>query len=71
MTQEDKESFSRFIIELTPRLKEIGLVTCVKINNQEEGVFDIELLNKVSDYLVTNVDSGLKDIDENKIILIN
>ena len=31
MKQEDKDVYSRFIIELTPRLKEIGLVTSVDV----------------------------------------
>ncbi len=71
MVQEDKENFSRFIIELTPRLKEIGLVTCVKANKQEENSFDIPLLNTVLDYIVVNNENELKEVSENKIILIN
>ena len=71
ITQEDKQNYSRFIIELVPRLKEIGLVTSVKINNQEENDLDISTINKVSDYIAINNENNLKDIDENKIILID
>ena len=70
MTQEDKESFSRFIIELSPRLKEIGLVICVKITNQENESFDMPVLEKVADYIITTSRNALDNINENKIIEI-
>lgn len=37
MRQEDKDMYSRFIIELTPRLKEIGLVTSVDVTAPDGG----------------------------------
>ncbi len=37
MKQQDKDMYSRFIIELTPRLKEIGLVTSVDVTAPDGG----------------------------------
>jgi len=37
MRQEDKDMYARFIIELTPRLKEIGLVTSVDVTAPDGG----------------------------------
>ena len=57
MKQEDKDMFSRFIIELTPRLKEIGLVTSVDVTAPDGGetwsmCFDRHVIGDVADYIV-------------------
>ena len=57
MKQEDKDVYSRFIIELTPRLKEIGLVTSVDVTAPDGGetwsmCFDRHVIGKVADYIV-------------------
>ena len=57
MRQEDKDMFSRFIIELTPRLKEIGLVTSVDVTAPDGGetwslCFDRNVIGNVADYIV-------------------
>lgn len=57
MKQEDKDMFSRFIIELTPRLKEIGIVTSVDVTAPDGGetwsmCFDRHVIGKVADYIV-------------------
>lgn len=57
MKQEDKEMYSRFIIELTPRLKEIGLVTSVDVTAPDGGetwslCFDRHVIGDVADYIV-------------------
>ncbi len=57
MKQEDKDMYSRFIIELTPRLKEIGLVTSVDVTAPDGGetwslCFDRHILGDVADYIV-------------------
>ncbi len=57
MKQEDKNMFSRFIIELTPRLKEIGLVTSVDVTAPDGGetwsmCFDRHVIGDVADYIV-------------------
>lgn len=57
MKQEDKDKFSRFIIELTPRLKEIGLVTSVDVTAPDGGetwsmCFDRNVIGHVADYIV-------------------
>ncbi len=57
MKQEDKEMFSRFMIELTPRLKEIGKVTSVDVTAPDGGetwsmCFDRHVLGKVTDYII-------------------
>lgn len=57
MKQEDKDMYSRFIIELTPRLKEIGLVTSVDVTAPDGGetwsmCFDRNVIGDVADYIV-------------------
>lgn len=57
MRQEDKDVYSRFIIELTPRLKEIGLVTSVDVTAPDGGetwsmCFDRHVIGNVADYIV-------------------
>ncbi len=57
MKQEDKDMFSRFIIELTPRLKEIGLVTSVDVTAPDGGetwsmCFDRHVIGNVADYII-------------------
>ncbi len=57
MKQEDKDMFSRFIIELTPRLKDIGLVTSVDVTAPDGGetwsmCFDRHVIGNVADYIV-------------------
>lgn len=57
MRQEDKDMFSRFIIELTPRLKEIGLVTSVDVTAPDGGetwslCFDRNVIGNVADYII-------------------
>lgn len=57
MKQEDKDMYSRFIIELTPRLKEIGLVTSVDVTAPDGGetwslCFDRHVIGDVADYIV-------------------
>lgn len=57
MKQEDIELYSRFIIELTPRLKEIGAVTSVDVTAPDGAetwslCFDRHVLGDVADYLI-------------------
>lgn len=57
MKQEDKDMFSRFIIELTPRLKEMGKVTSVDVTAPDGGetwsmCFDRHVIGDVADYIV-------------------
>lgn len=57
MKQEDKDLYSRFIIELTPRLKEVGLVTSVDVTAPDGGetwsmCFDRHVIGDVADYIV-------------------
>ena len=57
MREEDKDMYSRFIIELTPRLKEIGLVTSVDVTAPDGGetwslCFDRNVIGNVADYIV-------------------
>lgn len=57
MKKEDKDMFSRFIIELTPRLKEMGLVTSVDVTAPDGGetwslCFDRNVIGHVADYIV-------------------
>ena len=49
--------FSRFVIELTPRLKEIGLVTSVDVTAPDGGetwsmCFDRNVIGDAADYIV-------------------
>ena len=57
MYEEDKDMYSRFIIELTPRLKEIGMVTSVDVTAPDGGetwslCFDRNVIGDVADYIV-------------------
>lgn len=57
MKQEDKEMYSRFIIELTPRLKEIGIITSVDVTAPDGSetwslCFDRNVIGNVADYIV-------------------
>ena len=57
MKQEDVDLFSRFIIELEPRLKEIGLVLSVDVTAPDGAAtwslcFDRAVLGDVADYLI-------------------
>ena len=57
MKQEDKDMYSRFIIELTPRLRDIGLVTSVDVTAPDGGetwsmCFDRHVIGDVADYIV-------------------
>lgn len=57
MKQEDKDMYSRFIIELTPRLKEMGLVTSVDVTAPDGGetwsmCFDRHVIGNAADYIV-------------------
>lgn len=57
MKQEDKDLYSRFIIELTPRLKEMGLVVSVDVTAPDGGetwsmCFDRHVIGDVADYIV-------------------
>ena len=57
MKQEDKDLYSRFIIELTPRIKEIGQVISVDVTAPDGGetwslCFDRNVIGNVADYIV-------------------
>lgn len=57
MKQEDKDLYSRFIIELTPRIKDMGLVVSVDVTAPDGGetwsmCFDRHILGDVADYIV-------------------
>lgn len=57
MKQEDKNMYSRFIIELTPRIKEIGLVVSVDVTAPDGSAtwsmcFDRNVIGDVADYIV-------------------
>ena len=57
MYQDDKDNFSQFIIELAPRMREIGLVTSVDVTAPDGSptwslCFDRIVLGKVADYLM-------------------
>ena len=57
MKQEDKEMYSRFIIELTPRLKDMGLVVSVDVTAPDGSetwsmCFDRNVIGDVADYIV-------------------
>ena len=57
MKQEDKDLYSRFIIELTPRLKEMGLVTSVDVTAPDGGetwsmCFDRHVIGDVAYYII-------------------
>lgn len=57
MYQEDKDSYSRLIIELVPRMKEIGLVTSVDVTAPDGSetwslCFDRNVIGDVADYII-------------------
>lgn len=57
MKQEDKDMFSRFIIELTPRIKEMGLVVSVDVTAPDGSetwslCFDRHVIGDAADYIV-------------------
>jgi len=70
MYEEDKDLFSRFIIELAPRLKENNLVLSVDVTAPDgspmwSGCFDRNVLGDVSDYLVFMAYDQHNDSSEN------
>lgn len=57
MYEKDKDVFSRFVIELTPRLKEVGLITSVDVTAPDGSptwslCFDRNIIGNVADYIV-------------------
>ena len=57
MKQEDADVYSRFIIELTPRLNEIGMVVSVDVTAPDGGetwsmCFDRNVIGNVADYII-------------------
>ena len=57
MKQEDKDMYSRFIIELTPRLKDIGDVVSVDVTAPDGSetwsmCFDRHVIGDVADYII-------------------
>ena len=57
MKQEDKDMYSRFIIELTPRIKSMGLVVSVDVTAPDGSetwslCFDRHVIGDVADYIV-------------------
>ena len=57
MYQDDKDAYSRLLIELVPRLKEIGLVTSVDVTAPDGSetwslCFDRHVLGDVADYIM-------------------
>lgn len=57
MKQEDKNMYSRFIIELTPRIKDMGLVVSVDVTAPDGAetwsmCFDRNVIGDVADYIV-------------------
>lgn len=57
MKSEDKDMYSRFIIELEPRLKEIGLTLSVDVTAPDGGdtwsiCFDRNVIGDVADYII-------------------
>ena len=57
MKSEDKDMYSRFIIELEPRLKEIGMVLSVDVTAPDGGdtwsmCFDRHVIGSVADYTI-------------------
>lgn len=57
MKKEDKDMYSRFIIELTPRIKEMGLVVSVDVTAPDGAdtwsmCFDRHVIGDVADYIV-------------------
>lgn len=57
MKQEDIDMYSRFIIELTPRIKDMGLVVSVDVTAPDGGetwslCFDRHVIGHVADYII-------------------
>ena len=57
MKKEDIDLYSRFIIELTPRIKEIGLITSVDVTAPDGSetwsqCFDRNVIGDVADYII-------------------
>lgn len=57
MKKDDADMFSRFIIELTPRIKEIGMVTSVDVTAPDGAdnwslCFDRNVIGHVADYII-------------------
>ena len=57
MYEADKDKFSRFIIELVPRMQELGIVTSVDVTAPDGGAnwslcYNRNVLGDVADYLV-------------------
>lgn len=57
MYKEDKDNYSRFIIELAPRLQDIGMKMCVDVTAPDGSdtwslCYDRNLIGKITDYLV-------------------
>lgn len=57
MKQEDKDMYSRFIIELTPRIKDMGMVVSVDVTAPDGSetwsmCFDRHVIGDVADYIV-------------------
>lgn len=57
MKQEDKDMYSRFIIELTPKIKDMGLVVSVDVTAPDGSetwslCFDRHVIGDVADYIV-------------------
>lgn len=57
MYEKDKDVFSRFIIELTPRMKDMGIVTSVDVTAPDGSpnwslCYDRYVLGKIADYLI-------------------
>lgn len=57
MYMEDKDRYSRFLIELAPRLQEIGLTLCVEVTAPDGAetwslCYDRHTIGKVADYVV-------------------
>ena len=57
MYKEDKDKFSRFIIELEPRIKEMGMQMCVDVTEPDGSdtwslCYDRNTIGKVADYVV-------------------
>jgi len=70
MYEEDKELFSKFIIELAPRLKENNLVLSVDVTAPDgspmwSGCFERNVLGDVADYLVFMAYDQYNDSSEN------
>lgn len=57
MYEEDKDAYSRLIIELVPRMKEIGLITSVDVTAPDGSetwslCFDRNVIGDVADYII-------------------